>query len=624
MTPGSGLQVPPKSSATSPPSTVAGAVEPADSGTPPAPSTRSAEPTSAPSPSDGPSLSEEEKYWTADRMENAVPVDSPPVPASAVAKHGLRAGAAAHRPPPAGTPAPEHFLGHPMVGTFFFDGKPLGGPKTYCTGSVVHTAAKDIVLTAGHCGLGLKSATHRIFVPRYRVGRPAAEQPDGVFPVSQLYIDPRYERNSKKAVSDLDLAFAQVGSNSRGKVEDVTGALTFTPTSGYRHKVTVIGYPDDAGVNPDHVPVRCPVSTSQLPGFRQMRMTCTGFYGGVSGGPWIEDYNSTDGTGKVIGNTGGYNGGGNDANDDWVTYAPVYGKDAQDLFADAAAHRKVEDDKPPYRPSGDPWLPGTAATWQNAGLMASGDFRRTGHSDMIVVWSDGEVTLYPGDGHGGYDPERQLLPKNSTWKNAKTVTAGDFTGSDQFDLLVRWADGEVTLYGDVGSKGLNWPGTQMIKPNDLWKNATQIVAGRFAAAQYVTDLVVRWSDGELTLYTNVGAGTFGQEHQLKPKNDTWRNATLLTAGEFSGDQKWDLMVRWVDGELDDYVGTTASGLGGERRILDPNGLWKHDAAMTTGDFTGNGRTDDLVIRWSDGETTMYTDTLPNQLGAEHTLVAPTS
>ncbi|MFE2696468.1 hypothetical protein [Streptomyces mirabilis] len=93
-------------------------------------------------------------------MDNAVPIDSPPAPASAVAKHGITAGATvAHQPPPSGTPAPEHFLGHPMVGTFFFDGKPLGGPRRYCTGSVVHTAAKDIVLTAGHCGRGLERAT---------------------------------------------------------------------------------------------------------------------------------------------------------------------------------------------------------------------------------------------------------------------------------------------------------------------------------------------------------------------------------------------------------------------------------------------------------------------------------
>ncbi|MET7350892.1 hypothetical protein [Streptomyces mirabilis] len=86
----------------------------------------------------------------------------------------------------------------------------------------------------------------------------------------------------------------------------------------------------------------------------------------------------------------------------------------------------------------------------------------------------------------------------------------------------------------------------------------------------------------------------------------------------------DLPTDYWRGTLDNYVGTTTSGLGGEHRILDPNGLWKHDAAMTTGDFTGNGRTDDLVIRWSDGETTMYADTLANQLGTEHMLVAATS
>ncbi|MFH8341910.1 trypsin-like serine protease [Streptomyces sp. AM6-12] len=576
---------------------------------------------SAAAPSNTPDLGAEEKYWTAGRMADAVPFGAPSGPAAP--RRGARAqGAAGHASPPPGTPQPQHFGGHPMIGTFFFDGKPLGG-NTYCTGSVVHTAAKDIVLTAGHCGIGLSKATHRVFVPQYRSGKAAAQQPFGVFPVLQVYTDPRYTANTKSAASDLDLAFAQVDANNHGKVEDVTGALTFTPTSGYRHKVTVIGYPGSGSVNPGHTPIRCPVSTSQLPGFRQLRMTCKGFYGGVSGGPWIEGYDSATGKGNVIGSTGGYNGGGNDANDDWVTYAPVYGKDAEDLFQQAATHQQLGQ-KPPYTGTTDPRLPGPASTWKNARLTASGDFRGTGHSDLLVVWTDGEVSLYPGNGHGGYDAERQLLPPNSTWKNAKAITAGDFTGTDRFDLLVRWTDGEVTLYGDVGTKGLKWAGTRMIKPNATWKNATQISAGRFGGSRYVTDLIVRWADGSLTLYTNVGAGTFGQQHKLKAPNGTWKNATLLTSGEFSGSQKWDLMVRWTDGELDNYAGTGTSGLGAERRIQNPNGRWAQVATMTTGDFTENGRTDDLVIRRSDGETTLYTDTPANTLGTEHVLVASTS
>ena len=181
-----------------------------------------------------------------------------------------------------------------------------------------------------------------MFVPMYRSGRSAAEQPYGVFPVAQMYLDARYSKNTKAPASDLDLTFAQVDANSHGKVEGVTGALTFTPTSSYHHKVTVIGHPGSGVVNPGHTPVRCPVSTSQLPGFRQLRMTCKGFYGGVSRGPWIEEYDSTTDTGKVVGNTGGYN----DANDAWVTCAPVYGKDAQDLFDHAAPDQTHTDAEP--------------------------------------------------------------------------------------------------------------------------------------------------------------------------------------------------------------------------------------------------------------------------------------
>ncbi len=42
-------------------------------------------------------------------------------------------------------------------------------------------------------------------------------------------------------------------------------------------------------------------------------MTCGGYYGGVSGSPASTDYQDDAHTGHVIGNLGGYNGGGNDA-----------------------------------------------------------------------------------------------------------------------------------------------------------------------------------------------------------------------------------------------------------------------------------------------------------------------
>ncbi|MFB7635304.1 trypsin-like serine peptidase [Streptomyces sp. NPDC056149] len=238
--------------------------------------------------------------------------------------------------------AAEHFDGMPMVGTFFYDGSPVNGRATYCTGSVVHSTGHGLVLTAGHCVLGLTHAKHAIFVPDYRFGRSATAQPYGIYPVTRFFVDPRYRANTKQATSDLDLAFLQVSTNANHHtVEGNTGALTFGRTPGYHNRVTVIGYPYSAAVNRGHQAVRCDVTTSRLPGFRQMRMECGGFYGGVSGGPWISGYRPSARAGKVIGNVGGYNGGGNDANDDSVTYSPLYGKDAQDLYDDANAGRTV-------------------------------------------------------------------------------------------------------------------------------------------------------------------------------------------------------------------------------------------------------------------------------------------
>lgn len=516
------------------------------------------------------------------------------------------------------------FGGTRLVGTFFGSSGTTGADWS-CTGSVIDTLARNVILTAAHCGLGYSNSY--VFVPKFKKGAGPDQQPYGIFRIQHIFIDPRYKPDksrstTKKAVSDLDTAFARVSANQRGqKLQDaVGGGLTFTQPSGYDNKnVTVVGYPgnDHNGAGRS---VKCTVPTKRLPGFRQMSMTCGGYYGGVSGSPWITDYKDDARTGHVIGNLGGYNGGGNDAEVDSISYAPAFGADAAALLAHAVAGQDPPTDLPPYQ-GVQAGLPGGAALWQHAKLMASGDYTGTHRGDLIVVWSDGEVTLYPGDGKGGFLPETRLQKPNSTWTHAKNITGGDFTGSDLSDLLVRWSDGEVTLYPDVSRSGMS-RGIQMAPPGSIWKNAVQISAGRFHIGKYATDLMVRWADGKLTLYTYVGAGTFGTENRLLAPNGTWKNATLLTSGNFSGKGTWDLLVRWADGELDTYVGTSAAGLGSEARVRDPNGLWKHDLVMTAGNHTSDNRSDDVIVRWSDGETTLYADTAHRKLGIENTVVHP--
>lgn len=553
------------------------------------------------------------RYWTAQRMADAQPLDAvrtaPPV----------RPGSAAARRPQ-GT----LFKGTRLVGTFFGSDGP-SGTTWHCTGSVIDTPARNIVLTAAHCALGMRS--DYLFVPKFVKGAGPDQQPYGVFHIQRVFTDPRYQPDpgsttTKKASSDLDTAFARVSANQRGtSLQDaVGGGLTFTRPSGYAHqKVTVVGYPAHRHNGAGRA-VKCTVPTTQLRGYRQMSMTCGGYYGGVSGSPWITDYKDDARSGHVIGNLGGYNGGGNDANVDYISYAPAFGADAAKLLGYAVADQAPPAGQPPYQGLGEK-LAGGAARWRKAALMASGDYTGDRRGDLLVVWSDGAVTLHPGDGNGGFGTEKRLLKANSTWTHARTLTSGTFTGAGRSGLLVRWSDGEATLYPDLGASG---PGREirMAPPGSGWKNAVQITAGQFHGAKGATDLLVRWSDGHLTVHTGVGAGTLGTAKQLRAANGTWTKAALLTGGNFGRTANWDVLARWTDGTLDTYAGTSTAKLGTEARVYGPNGLWKHAQIMTVGDFTTDHVADDLIVRWSDGETTLYADTRTKALGTEHTLVHP--
>ncbi|MGW1075145.1 trypsin-like serine peptidase [Streptomyces sp. NPDC002537] len=555
----------------------------------------------APAPSDARAA---EKYWTAERMASAKPADAVRATAPAAMAPRARGLAAAA---PSGTPQGTYGDGLPMVGTFFSSAGPDG--PTYCTASVVHSAGRNLVLTAGHCAKSLAGGGQRIFVPQYRKGLDAARQPYGVFPVDRVFTDPRYTRNSKGPDSDLDFGFARVSPNARGAtVEDSTGALRLTPTPRWTSTVTVTGYPGSR--NPDQKAVSCTVPTSRLAGYRQLQMVCGGFYGGTSGSPWIANYDAKNRTGDVIGNLGGWNGGGNATGDDWISYSPVHGREIQDLYQDAVADRTPVRD--PYQPPSDgARLAGSASTWSHARFTVSGDYDGDGRDDLLTVWSDGEVTLYPGDGKGGFGAERQLAKPQSYWKRAQAVTSGDFSGTGRPDVMVRWDTGKVSYYEDVDPTGFdNKKEYTLAAGGSAWKDAAQITAGRYTSDR-ANDVIVRWADGKVTLHSGVGPAGTGTERRLADPGSFWRNSAALTSALPAGQDRSRLIARWADGSLGSFT-LTGSGLSGTR-LQAPNASWA-SPAMTAGDFSGSGRADGLLVRWLDGETSLYEGTTADTLG----------
>lgn len=548
----------------------------------------------------------------ASATDPALPTPAADASARARPRRSVANGAAAA----ADMPTAEHILGLKSVGTIFsYSTDPTTDTMHAhkCSASVVESPDRNLILTAGHCDGG-----KAVFVPMYAAELTLEKQSFGFYRISRWYNDDRYVHNTKKPISDLDFSFGRLAPSGSGEqAQDVVGANKLVRTPGYLNKVTMVGYPSSHNAE-DH-PVRCPAQTEALPGFYQIQAKCRGMWGGVSGGPWFSKVDWSKGTGEIIGNVGGYNGGGNDDNVDWLTYSPMHGDWFFRLYEEAKSNHPASHgtsyDQPPL-----PYSMGSGETWSHARLLASGEYTGDSKGDLIVVWTDGEVTLCTGDGNGGFTGERRLAAAGSTWKNVKSLTGGDFSGGTGSDLLAVFASGEVRILPDVGTKGLGG-GIKLADAGSVWSNADQITAGSFGTDTYASDLLVRWSDGEVTDYTAVGDKGFGTEHQLQKPNDLWKHATLVTAGDFTGGNRWDTLVRWSDGEVSQFQETGPGGIGKEVRMAPVGSVWSHDSVMTAGSYDSNGWPDDLIVRWSDGETTMYAHTGAT-FGAERTLVAP--
>jgi V8-like Glu-specific endopeptidase len=184
------------------------------------------------------------------------------------------AGAASADPPaPPGTPTATSFAGVSTVGPIFRQG--VTG-RHGCTGSVVASPTRDLVLTAAHCVTGTGAGYQ--FAPGYDNG----STPFGVWTVTHAYLDPSWIKDQDP---QHDYALLQVAYQAKGRrqvgVQDVAGAnlLGTAPRTGDR--VTDVAY--NAGTNDQ--PIKCSVPTYATDGYPAFN--CHGYVGGSSGSPWL-------------------------------------------------------------------------------------------------------------------------------------------------------------------------------------------------------------------------------------------------------------------------------------------------------------------------------------------------
>ncbi|EOD67248.1 trypsin-like serine peptidase [Amycolatopsis vancoresmycina] len=200
---------------------------------------------------------------------------------------------------PAAPAAPSNAAASP-VGALFANG------SHFCTASVVHSAAGDLVLTAAHCVRDGMS-----FAPGYHDG----VAPFGMWTVTSTAVAGGW---TASADPDLDFAFLTVRqAGNSASVESLTGANVLGTNRGFVHRITLTGYPDTSDS-----PVVCEGNTAQSDAYQQ-RVACPGFPDGTSGGPWVTG-------GAVVGVIGGFELGGDTPD---VSYSAYFDDDIEKLYA---------------------------------------------------------------------------------------------------------------------------------------------------------------------------------------------------------------------------------------------------------------------------------------------------
>lgn len=199
-----------------------------------------------------------------------------------------------------------------------------GRRRHFCTGSVVDSPRRNLVITAAHCVHGGAGGAYRTglgFAPGYRDGN----APAGMWQVRSVLVAPGWAQSRDASV---DVAFLVLEPLDGREVEDVVGG---NPIFVDRDPgpVRLVGYPS----NTDS-PVACEGTAERLEG-DQLRVRCPGMGLGTSGSPWFADAETT-GAGSVVGVIGGYHNGGFTPD---VSYSSPFGEQVAELYRQAVGEQ---------------------------------------------------------------------------------------------------------------------------------------------------------------------------------------------------------------------------------------------------------------------------------------------
>lgn len=165
-----------------------------------------------------------------------------------------------------------------------------------CTGAVLNTPKHDIVLTAKHCTVGLGKWAIAYFAPGYDK---SAQNPE---PYGKWTVNGAYDGPGDLEVLVMDL-------NGGKNIQDVVGGQSYQTNIRIGDRVNIIGYPSAGHGRPYDCSADATVHAWKDHPDEWQTDCGKNFNDGVSGSPYMINYNPEIRQGTVVATLGGDNNG---------------------------------------------------------------------------------------------------------------------------------------------------------------------------------------------------------------------------------------------------------------------------------------------------------------------------
>jgi hypothetical protein len=198
------------------------------------------------------------------------------------------------------------------------------------------------------------------------------------------------------------------------------------------------------------------------------------------------------------------------------------------------------------------------AKWGSATVVPLGDFDGDGRADLGRITSDGTFQLLRGKGDGTFASATTI---GSGWSGFGLVTGGiDFDGDRRVDVVARDTAGVLRLYRGDGMGG--WLTGQGEVIGVGWNVVNSLSAAGDVDGDSINDFVARKTDGTLWLYGTNGRGGWGTIRQIGTGWNVFK--TVFSPGNFDGTGGPDVLGRASNGDLYLYRGDGGGGWQGDR------------------------------------------------------------